>query len=34
MRALRTDAGDERTFVQRTEEIQRPEGYRLLGAFE
>jgi GNAT superfamily N-acetyltransferase len=34
MRALRADIGDERAFVQRVEEIQRPEGYRLVGTFE
>jgi GNAT superfamily N-acetyltransferase len=34
MRALRTDLGDEQSFVQRVDEVQRPEGYRLVGAFE
>ncbi len=34
MQALRGDIADERAFVQRVEEIQRPEGYRLVGAFE
>jgi GNAT superfamily N-acetyltransferase len=34
MQALRTDLEDEQSFVQRVDEIQRPEGYRLLGAFE
>lgn len=34
MQALRSDIADERAFVQRVEEIQRPEGYRLVGAFE
>jgi GNAT superfamily N-acetyltransferase len=34
MRALRTEIGDEQSFVQRVDEVQRPEGYRLVGAFE
>ena len=34
MRALRTDLADEAAFVQRVDEVQRPEGYRLVGAFE
>ena len=34
MRALRTDLVDERAFVQRVNEVQRAEGYRLVGAFE
>jgi GNAT superfamily N-acetyltransferase len=34
MKALRGDIADERAFVKRVEETQRPEGYRLAGAFE
>jgi GNAT superfamily N-acetyltransferase len=34
MQALRTDLVDEHSFVRRVDEIQRPEGYRLLGSFE
>jgi GNAT superfamily N-acetyltransferase len=34
MRALRTDLADERSFARQVDEVQRPEGYRLLGAFE
>lgn len=34
MQALRTDLGDEERFVHAVDEVQRPEGYRLLGAFE
>lgn len=34
MQVLRTDLGDERGFVHTVDEVQRPEGYRLLGAFE
>jgi GNAT superfamily N-acetyltransferase len=34
MRALRTHYADEREFVRRVDEVQRPEGYRLVGAFE
>ena len=33
MRALRPEVEDERTFVQRVDEEQRREGYRLVGAF-
>jgi GNAT superfamily N-acetyltransferase len=34
MQELRTDLGDEGRFVHTVDEVQRPEGYRLLGAFE
>ncbi|HEX2414006.1 MAG TPA: GNAT family N-acetyltransferase [Thermoleophilaceae bacterium] len=34
MRALRTHHDDETRFVERVDEIQRPRGYRLVGAFE
>ena len=34
MRALRTDLSDEGAFVHLVDEVQRPEGYRLAGAFE
>jgi len=34
MRALRTDLTDERSFIQQINEVQRPEGYRLVGAFD
>jgi GNAT superfamily N-acetyltransferase len=34
MRALRTDLADEQAFVQRVDETQRPEGYRLLASFD
>jgi GNAT superfamily N-acetyltransferase len=34
MRALRTHYDDETEFVRRVDDVQRPEGYRLLGAFE
>jgi GNAT superfamily N-acetyltransferase len=34
MRALRTHYADEREFVRRVDDVQRPEGYRLVGAFE
>jgi GNAT superfamily N-acetyltransferase len=34
MRALRTHHDDETRFVERVDEIQRPQGYRLVGAFE
>lgn len=34
MRALRTDLADERSFVDRVDGAQRPEGYRLVAAFE
>jgi GNAT superfamily N-acetyltransferase len=34
MRALRSHRGDRDAFVARVDEVQRPEGYRLVGAFE
>jgi GNAT superfamily N-acetyltransferase len=34
MRALRTDLADEEAFARQIDEIQRPEGYRLVGCFE
>jgi GNAT superfamily N-acetyltransferase len=34
MRELRTHYEDEAEFVRRVDEVQRPEGYRLVGAFE
>jgi GNAT superfamily N-acetyltransferase len=34
MRALRTGIADRESFVHQVDEVQRPEGYRLLGAFE
>jgi GNAT superfamily N-acetyltransferase len=34
MRALRTDLADAESFARRVDEVQRPEGYRLVGAFE
>jgi GNAT superfamily N-acetyltransferase len=34
MRALRTHYADEAEFVRRVDEVQRPQGYRLVGAFE
>jgi GNAT superfamily N-acetyltransferase len=34
MRALRTDLAGERSFVERVDGVQRPEGYRLVAAFE
>jgi GNAT superfamily N-acetyltransferase len=34
MRALRTHYSDEDAFVRRVNEVQRPDGYRLVGAFE
>jgi GNAT superfamily N-acetyltransferase len=34
MRALRTHLADEEEFVRRVEDVQRPEGYRLAGAFD
>jgi GNAT superfamily N-acetyltransferase len=34
MRALRTHYTDEAEFVRRVDEVQRPEGYRIVGAFE
>jgi GNAT superfamily N-acetyltransferase len=33
MRSLRDEVSDEESFVRRVDEIQRPEGYRLVGAF-
>ncbi len=34
MRELRTNFSDERSFVRQVDEVQRPEGYRLVAAFE
>jgi GNAT superfamily N-acetyltransferase len=34
MKALRTHLADEEEFVRRVDEVQRPEGYRLVGAFD
>jgi GNAT superfamily N-acetyltransferase len=34
MQALRTNLDDEASFVRAVDELQRPEGYRLVGAFE
>jgi GNAT superfamily N-acetyltransferase len=34
MRALRTELADRESFARRVDEVQRPEGYRLAGAFE
>ncbi len=34
MRALRTHHSDEAAFVRRVDEVQRSEGYRIVGAFE
>ena len=34
MRALRIDQADEAAFVERVNELQRPEGYRLVAALE
>ena len=34
MNALRTHVADEADFVRRVDEVQRPEGYRLVGAFD
>jgi GNAT superfamily N-acetyltransferase len=34
MRALRTHYADEPDFVRRVDEVQRPEGYRIVGSFE
>ena len=34
MKELRTHLADEEDFVRRIDEVQRPEGYRLLGAFD
>jgi GNAT superfamily N-acetyltransferase len=34
MRALRTHLGDAEPFARHVDEVQRPEGYRLVGAFD
>ena len=34
MSALRTHYTDEAEFVRRVDDVQRPEGYRIVGAFE
>ena len=34
MSALRTHYSDEANFVRRVDEVQRPQGYRIVGAFE
>jgi GNAT superfamily N-acetyltransferase len=34
MKALRTHVADEDDFVRWVDEVQRPEGYRLIGAFD
>jgi GNAT superfamily N-acetyltransferase len=34
MSALRTHHSDEGEFVRRVDEVQRPDGYRIVGAFE
>jgi GNAT superfamily N-acetyltransferase len=34
MNALRTHVPDEAQFIRRVDEVQRPEGYRLVGAFD
>ena len=34
MKALRTHLADEEDFVRRVADVQRPEGYRLVGAFD
>jgi GNAT superfamily N-acetyltransferase len=34
MRELRTDLRSEDEFVRRVDDVQRPEGYRLVGSFE
>ena len=34
MKELRTGLADEQEFVRRIDEVQRPEGYRLVGAFD
>ena len=34
MKALRTHLADEDAFVRRVDDVQRPEGYRLVGAFD
>jgi GNAT superfamily N-acetyltransferase len=34
MLALRTELADEQSFARHVDDLQRPEGYRLIGAFE
>jgi GNAT superfamily N-acetyltransferase len=34
MKELRSHVADEEEFVRRIDEVQRPEGYRLIGAFD
>lgn len=34
MRELRTNLSDEQSFVRQVDKVQRPEGYRLVAAFE
>ena len=34
MKALRTHVADEAEFVRLVDEVQRPQGYRLVGAFD
>lgn len=34
MQALRANLDDEESFVRSVDDVQRPEGYRLVGAFE
>lgn len=34
MRALRPHVADEAEFIRRVDDVQRPEGYRLVGVFE
>ena len=34
MQALRTHLADEEDFVRRVDDVQRPEGYRLVGVFD
>jgi GNAT superfamily N-acetyltransferase len=34
MRALRTHHADEAEFVRRVDDVQRPQGYRIVGVFE
>jgi GNAT superfamily N-acetyltransferase len=34
MKALRTHHGERDEFVRRVDEVQRPQGYRLVGSFE
>jgi GNAT superfamily N-acetyltransferase len=34
MKALRTHLADEEDFIRRVDDVQRPEGYRLVGAFD